>query len=82
MKDIVYLPEAQKSLRRMPANMAVRIRGKIQAYAANPASQASNIKAMADGVSILLRVGDWRVSMRDYEVLEVSNVGPRGSIHD
>ena len=81
VKEIVYLPAAQKALLRMPGNTSARIRIKIQAYAADPGAQANNVKAMADGRSIRLRVGDWRVIMCDNEVLEVSEIGPRGSIY-
>ncbi len=66
----------------MPANTAARIRSKIEAYAADPASQANNVKALQGRTGIRLRVGDWRVIMEDGVVLAVLDVGPRGGIYD
>jgi mRNA interferase RelE/StbE len=82
MKPVTYRPAAVKALRRMPANTAERIMGKIDAYAANPASQANNVKKLQGRGGIRLRVGDWRVIMLDDEVLDVLNIGPRGGVYD
>jgi mRNA interferase RelE/StbE len=82
MKAIVILPAARRSLRRMPANTAKRILEKIADYAADPASLANNVTALRGRSGIRLRVGDWRVIMEDGEVLEVVQVGPRGSIYE
>ena len=54
---------------------------KVDQYAADPASQANNVKALQGREGIRLRVGDWRVIMRDGEVLAVLEIGPRGSIY-
>ena len=67
---------------RMPANISARIVGKIEAYAADPASQANNVKALKGREGIRLRVGDWRVIMEDGVVLAVLEIGPRGSIYE
>jgi len=56
--------------------------GKVDQYAADPASQANNVKALQGREGIRLRVGDWRVFMRDGEVLAVLEIGPRGSVYD
>jgi mRNA interferase RelE/StbE len=82
VKPITYRPAAVKALRRMPANTARRIVGKIEAYAADPASQKNNVKALQGRDGIRLRVGDWRFIMRDGEVLDVLNIGPRGHIYE
>lgn len=82
MKQVTYRPAAVKALRRMPANTARRIVGKIEAYAADPASQRNNVKALQGREGIRLRVGDWRVIMHEGEVLDVLNIGPRGSVYD
>lgn len=65
----------------MPRTMAERIVAKIEDYAADPASQASNVTALKGREGIRLRVGDWRVIMRDGVVLAVLEIGPRGSIY-
>jgi mRNA interferase RelE/StbE len=82
MKEIAYRPAARKALRRMPVNTALRIVGKIEAYAADPASQANNVKALKGRDGIRLRVGDWRIIMRDGDVLDVLDVTARGSAYD
>ncbi|MCR4267438.1 type II toxin-antitoxin system RelE/ParE family toxin [Nitratireductor sp. ZSWI3] len=82
MRQVVYRSAAAKALRRMLTNTARRIMGKIEAYAANPASQANNVKALRGRDGIRLRVGDWRVIMHDGEVLDVLHIGPRGGVYD
>ena len=82
MKPITYRPAAAKALRRMPANTARRIAGKIEAYAAAPDSQQNNVKKLQGREGIRLRVGDWRVIMHDGEVLDILDIGPRGGIYD
>ena len=82
MKPVVIQPAARKVLRKMPANTARRILDKIDAYAADPQSQANNVTALVGREGIRLRVGDWRVIMRDGEVLDVLKIGPRGGVYD
>jgi len=82
MKEITYKPAARKALRRMPANTAERIMVKIEQYAADPDSQANNVKALKGVSAIRLRVGDWRVIMNEEgEVLDVLDIGPRGGVY-
>ncbi len=81
MKQITYRAAARKALRRMPANMALRILSKIEDFARDPAAQANNIKALQGREGIRLRVGDWRVIMLDGEVLDVLTIAARGSIY-
>ncbi len=66
----------------MPRNTALQIRAKILAFSDQPASQANNLKMLSDGITLRLRVGDWRVLMQDGEVLVIREVGPRGSIYE
>lgn len=66
----------------MLANTAHRIVGKIEAYAADPASQRNKVKALKGTAAIRLRVGDWRVIMLDGVVLDIIDIGPRGGIYD
>ena len=82
MKPVVIKPAARKVLRKMPANTARRILDKIDAYAADPQSQANNVTALVGREGIRLRVGDWRVIMHDGEVLDVLKIGPRGGVYD
>lgn len=82
MKPVVIQPAARKVLRKMPATTARRILDKIDAYAADPQSQANNVTALIGREGIRLRVGDWRVIMHDGEVLDVLKIGPRGGVYD
>jgi len=82
VKEITYKPDALKALRKIPANTARRIVGKIEAYAADPTSQRNNVKILKGREGIRLRVGDWRVIMHDGEVLDVIHIGPRGGVYD
>ena len=82
MKEIAYSRTALKALTRMPRNTARRIRDKIRAFANDPSSQANNVTRLKghDGL-VRLRVGDWRVVMRDESVLQVLTVAGRGSAY-
>ena len=82
MKRISYTKGAIRALRRMPANTATLIQGKIEAYVRNPASQANNLKCLKGREGIRPRVGDWRVIMDDQgNVLAILDIGPRGGIY-
>ena len=81
MKEIRYRPAATRALLRMPGKTALRIKGKIDLYAADPSAQANNVKALSGQDGIRLRVGDWRVIMLDGEVLEIVDIGRRGNIY-
>jgi mRNA interferase RelE/StbE len=82
MKQIKYTKEAIRDLKRIPANTSKRIRSKIETYAADPQSQANNVKTL-QGISgvVRLRVGDWRVLMQDGDVLAVLKIKPRGGAY-
>ncbi len=67
----------------MPADTAQRIIAKIEQYAQEPETQASNVTALKGREGIRLRVGDWRVIMNDDGVvLAVLEIGPRGSVYE
>ena len=79
MKEIAYSRAAVRTLARMPANLADRIRGRIRAYAEDPSLQARNVRRLRGSDGFLrLRVGDWRVVMRDADSLEVLHITTRG----
>ena len=82
MKEIAYSRAAVRTLARMPANLADRIRGRIRAYAEDPSSQARNVRRLRGSDGFLrLRVGDWRVVMRDADSLEVLHITTRGQAY-
>ena len=82
MREIHYSRTAQRALVRMPRNWAQRIRDKIMAYADDPASQANNVVALKGQQGLVrLRVGDWRIIMRDGTVLHILTIAGRGSAY-
>ena len=84
MKVATYSRDAMKDLRRLPANIADRIRAKVDQYVADPAAQANNVKALVGKPGYFrLRVGDWRVIFReDGVVVLIVRVAARGSAYD
>lgn len=82
MKEIVYSRAAVRTLASMPRNLADRVRDKIRAYATDPASQANHVTRLRGPNRLLrLRVGDWRVVMRDADRVEILHVASRGSAY-
>ncbi|WP_082347579.1 type II toxin-antitoxin system RelE/ParE family toxin [Rhizobium sp. AAP116] len=83
MRDVVYSKDAIRTLNRMPANEARRIRSKVLQYAADPASLANNVKKLRDSRYHRLRIGDWRVIFReDGTVVDVVRVAARGEAYE
>lgn len=83
MIKITYSKQAAKTLKRMPANTAKRIRAKIKACAEDPESQKNNVSKLQNRPGYKLRVGDWRVIFnRDGNVLAILAIGPRGGIYE
>ena len=79
MKEIAYSRAAVRTLARLPRNLADRIRNRIRAYADDPASQAGNVRRLrGPGGFLRLRVGDWRIVMRDADALEILHIATRG----
>jgi mRNA interferase RelE/StbE len=82
VKAVAYSRTAQKALTRMPRNLASRIRDKIRVYAADPAAQSNNVARLRGEEGLVrLRIGDWRIVMRDGAVLSVLHVTSRGSAY-
>ncbi|MEF2071440.1 type II toxin-antitoxin system RelE family toxin [Consotaella aegiceratis] len=83
MKAVQYQKQALKVLRRMPRNTAQTIRQKIEQYAEDPKSLRNNVKLLAGRPGKRLRVGDWRVIFDEDDcVIDIREVGPRGSIYE
>ena len=67
----------------MPRPTALRIRAKIDQYAGEPASVATNVAALKGEDALRLRVGDWRVIFRvEGAAMTVIEIAPRGSATD
>lgn len=63
MFTLAYSKQAQKVLRRMPANTARLIRAKLDELAEGPDGMR-NVKQLHGRPDYRLRVGDWRVIYR------------------
>ena len=82
MKAVTYSKSSLKVLDRMQPKLSGRIKAKVKHYAADPQSQANNVKALQGSPFIRLRVGDWRVIMDDQaRVLFVIKIGARGDVY-
>ncbi|PYF05059.1 mRNA-degrading endonuclease RelE of RelBE toxin-antitoxin system [Rhodopseudomonas faecalis] len=82
MKSIAYTATAARALLRH-ANKAKLIRGKIEQYAADPASQARNVKSLTGRNVSRLRVQNYRVLFNETaDAITVLDIGPRGEIYD
>lgn len=84
MRKIAYSKDAAKALKRIPANEAKRIRGKIEQYAADPESLANNVITMKGKPGYFrLRVGDWRIIFGDDgTVISIVRIAPRGNVYE
>ncbi|WP_310241930.1 type II toxin-antitoxin system RelE family toxin [Rhizobium rosettiformans] len=83
MREVVYSKHAIRTLNRMPANEARRIRSKVLQYAEDPASLANNVKKLKDSRYHRLRIGDWRVIFgEDGTVVDVIRVAARGEAYE
>lgn len=82
VKRVVLMPEARKTLSRLPLPTAERILDKIELYAREPQALAKNIKRLKGDQGFRLRVGDWRVLFdEDADTVTVRGVRPRGSAY-
>lgn len=82
MARIVYLPPAQRALRKH-RDVATRITAKIDELAGDPLTLANNVTRLKGRPESRLRVGDYRVIfLREGDDLIVIDIAPRGSIYD
>ncbi len=83
MRRVTFSKAAARTLRRLPAQTAELIVGKVELYARDPGSLAANVKMLRGTSGMLrLRVGDWRVVFtEDLEVVAVSASAARGDVY-
>ena len=83
MYKITFSKDADKTLRRMPRNLSLKIVQKIKQLADNPQTMP-NVKKLTDHPGFRLRVGDWRIvyTVNDNELLiHVIKIKPRGEVY-
>ena len=84
MYKVAYTKQAQRSLRKLPRNLALRLREKLEQIAREPYAQHNNVVKLQNRPGYRLRVGDWRViyEIHDGElIILVLKIAPRGSVH-
>jgi mRNA interferase RelE/StbE len=85
MYSIEITRDAARALQKMPRNIAVLIRSKIDALAVAPYAANNNVKKLKGSDDFRLRVGDWRVvyTLQDAKlVIVVVRIAPRGGVYD
>ncbi|MGO9743246.1 MAG: type II toxin-antitoxin system RelE family toxin [Roseiarcus sp.] len=82
MKRVVLLKPAVAALQKH-RNVAPRLRDKIAACAADPASLANSVTELRGSALKRMRVGDFRILFEETATeIIISRIGPRGSIYD
>jgi mRNA interferase RelE/StbE len=75
---------AGRALHKMPRNLAILIRAKINDVAADPYAVNNNVRALQGRSGYRLRIGDWRViyDLDDVlRILAVDRITPRGGAY-
>lgn len=81
-RTVIFHTAARRTLRRIPANEAVRIREKISLYAEQPEALKANVKKLQGREGFRLRVGNWRIIFDENgDVLDILEIDSRGSIY-
>ncbi|OSQ39639.1 type II toxin-antitoxin system RelE family toxin [Thalassospira mesophila] len=79
---ITYSRDAQKALRKIPGKQKLRILTAIEKVAEDPARDDLDIKKLQGRPGFRLRLGDYRVIYsEDGVILDIEDIGPRGSIY-
>ena len=84
MYKIAFTKRVYKSLRRIPRDVVIRIRNRLDQIAEEPYAQYSNVTKLQNRPGYRLRVGDWRVLydvQEDELVILVLKIGSRGDIY-
>jgi mRNA interferase RelE/StbE len=82
--SVLFTKSADKSLRRLPRNVAQRIRRSLDDLAANPYAEHLDVTKLHSRPGYRLRVGDWRVIYdieNDELVILVLRIGSRGAVY-
>lgn len=84
MYKVTYRKQAERSLSKLPPNLARRIREKLDQIALNPYGQHNNVTKLQDRPGYRLRVGDWRIIYKIVDgelIVLVLKIAPRGSVY-
>ena len=81
---VLFTKSADKTLRKLPRNVAQRIRRSLDALATNPYAEHLDVTKLQNRPGYRLRVGDWRVVYEienDELIILVLRIGPRGEVY-
>jgi len=82
--QIIFAKGAQKALLRLPKNMAVLVRQKLEQLAVDPYAPNTNAMKLQNRSGYRLRIGDWRVIyeiQNDELVILVLKIAQRGEVY-
>ncbi|CAN2042020.1 mRNA interferase RelE/StbE [Candidatus Magnetomoraceae bacterium gMMP-15] len=83
MYKITFSKKADKTLRRMPRNLAKNIAKKIIELSTNP-EKMRNVKKLTNHPGYRLRIGDWRVVYtinKNELIIHVVKIKSRGEVY-
>jgi mRNA interferase RelE/StbE len=81
---IIFAKGAQKALLRLPKNMAVLVRQKLEQLAVDPYAPNTNAMKLQNRSGYRLRIGDWRLIyeiQNDELVILVLKIAQRGEVY-
>jgi mRNA interferase RelE/StbE len=81
---VLFTKSAGKTLRKLPRNVAQRIRRSLDDLATNPYAEHLDVAKLQNRPGYRLRVGDWRVIYEienDRLIILVLRIGSRGEVY-
>jgi len=81
---ILFTKSADKTLRKLPRELAQRIRQRLDDIAKNPYAKHLDVTKLQNRPGFRLRVGGWRVIYeieRDELIILVLRIGTRGEVY-
>ena len=84
MYRVAFTKRARKDLAKVPKNIALRVRERLERIAADPYARYSNVTKLQNRPGYRLRIGDWRVIYRienEELIILVLRIGSRGEVY-